>query len=82
MAGRTFRDTELMGHSLDVETGRAVNRDEHGGFRWAVDGSLDQPSGCQLDAAGEEQETSPIQRRSHGGLLVVTAPTSLSTCCS
>jgi hypothetical protein len=65
----TFRETELMRRSFDVEAGGTPNRDEHGGSSGVADGGLDERSSRQQEAAGEQGKTSPIQGRSHGDLL-------------
>ena len=61
-----FRQEQLVRHSFDVETGRAVHREAHGCSGRSVDSCLDQASDRQKKAEGEEGQTSRMQRRFHG----------------
>jgi hypothetical protein len=53
-----FRQKQLLRHSFDVETGRALHREAHGCSGRTVDSCLDQPSDRQEKAAGKKGQTS------------------------
>ena len=61
-----FRQQELVRHSFDVETGRALHRDQHGCSGRAVDSSSDQSSAGQQKAESKEGQMSSMQRQFHG----------------
>ena len=62
------RQQQLVGHSLDVETRRALHRNAHVCSGRTVDSRLDQSSGGQKKGEGKEGETEPMQRQFHGQL--------------
>ena len=61
-----FRHKQLVRHSFDVETGRALHREAHGCSGRTDDSCLDQPSDRQEKTEGKEGQTSRMQRRFHG----------------
>ena len=61
-----LRQEQLVRHSFNLETGRAVHREAHGCSGRSVDSCLDQPSDRQEKAEGKEGQTARMQRRFHG----------------